>query len=115
MNITGVPAAGLQPNAIVNAATSYRITTLFAPQKKITASLSAPMPANTTLQASFAATGGGTSSGTVTLDATPRDMVTNIGTTLNSAGVITYTFSATVAAGVISSNRTVTLTVVNYP
>ena len=115
MTITGVPAAGSQPNSIVNTATTYRITTLFAPRKKITASLNAPMPASTTLLATFAATGGGTSNGPVALDATTRDLVVNIGTTFNTTGAITYTFSATVAAGVLSSNRIVTLTLVNYP
>ncbi|MDB4889961.1 MAG: hypothetical protein JWL61_1816 [Gemmatimonadetes bacterium] len=116
MNITSAPAAGSQPSAVTDASTSYRLTSLFAPQKKITAQLNAPMPTAMTLTATFATAGGGSSNGPVALDATARDMVINIGGALFSTSAITYVLSATVAAGVVpSQTRTVTLTILNYP
>lgn len=116
MTITSAPAAGSQPSSRTDASTSYRVTSLFAPQKKITAQLNAPMPAGMTLTATYAAAGGGTSSGPVALDATARNMVINIGAALGGTGAITYVLSATVAAGVVpTQNRTVTLTILNYP
>jgi hypothetical protein len=116
MIITGVPAAGSQPTPITNTASAYHYTSLFAPAKKITAQLNSPMPTGVTLTATFAAAGGGTSTGPIALDATPRNMVINMGAALGSAGAITYVLSATVAAGVVpSQSRTVTLTLLNYP
>jgi hypothetical protein len=114
--INSAPAAGMQPSSDTDASTSYRLTSLFAPDKKITAQLNAPMPFGVTLTATFAAAGGGTSTGAIALDATARNMVVNIGTSLFSTSLITYVLSATVAAGVVpSQTRTVTLTVLNYP
>jgi hypothetical protein len=116
MIINSVAAAGLQPSSRTDATTSYRVTSLFAPQKKITAQLNAPMPAGMTLTGTYAALGGGTSAGPVALDATARNMVTNIGAVLGGSAAITYVVSATVAAGVVpSQNRIVTLTILNYP
>jgi hypothetical protein len=108
--------AGLQPTSKTDATTSYRVTSFLAPQKKITAQLNAPMPAGMTLTATYAALGGGTSSGPVALDATARNMVINIGTVLGGTAAITYVVAATVAAGVVPlQTRTVTLTILNYP
>ena len=116
MTINSVAAAGLQPAAKTDATTSYKVTSFLAPQKKITAQLNAPMPVGMTLTATYAALGGGTSSGPVALDATARNMVTNIGTVFGGTAAITYALSATVAAGVVASQtRTVTLTILNYP
>ncbi len=116
MNIVSVAAAGSQPTSVTDASTSYRVTSLFAPQKKITAQLNAPMPPGMALTATYAATGGGTSNGPVALDATARNMVINIGPAFGANGAITYVLSATVAAGVVpSQTRTVTLTILNYP
>ena len=116
MNIVSVAAAGSQPTFVTDATTSYRVTSLFAPQKKITAQLNAPMPVGMALTATYAATGGGTSSGPVALDATARNMVINIGAAFGANGAITYVLSATVVAGVVPTQaRTVTLTILNYP
>lgn len=116
MIISAIPAAGQQPSAVVNASTSYVVTALLTSPRKITAQLSAPMPPGVTLTGLFAAPPGATSNGTVTLDATARDVVTNIGTTLNDTERITYTLSATVLAGVVASqSRTVTLTLTAFP
>ena len=115
MTISTIPSAGQGPTAVVDASTSYRVTALLQPQK-ITASLNAPMPVGVTLTAQFDAPLGAMSNGAVALDATTRDLVTNISNVLNSRNAITYTLSATVAAGVIPlQSRTVLLTLVNYP
>lgn len=116
MTINSAPAAGSQPSSKTDASTSYRLTSLFAPQKKITGQLNSPMPTGMTLTANLAAAGGGISNGAVVLDATARDLVIDIGGALFSTNTITYVLSATVAAGVVSSqSRTVTLTILNYP
>jgi hypothetical protein len=116
MNVT-VTVAGSQPAAVVNSATTYfvRAKNSSGPQK-ITAQLNLPMPANTTLSIQLAPTAGATSRGAVALDMTNRDVVVNIDKENGATAGITYTFSATVAAGVVpSQSRTVTLTLVNYP
>ena len=115
MTISTIASPGQQPTAVVDASTDYRVT-VNAQAMKITASLSAPMPVGVTLTAQFAAPPGATSSGPVALDATSRDLVINISNVTNSRNIITYTLSATVAAGVIPlQSRTVLLTLVNYP
>ena|SRR5688572_10900116 len=109
--------AGSEPIAVTNASTTYTVTT-GNPNRlyKITALLSAPMPVGLTLTGSFAAPAGATSLGPVALDATARDVVLNIPRRTTATHDITYTLSATVAAGVIpNSSRTVTLTIVQQP
>ncbi|MEO8337494.1 MAG: hypothetical protein ABI664_21135 [bacterium] len=116
MTINSVLAAGSQPTSRTDASTSYRLTSLFAPDKKITAQLNSPMPTGMTLTANLAAAGGGTSNGAIALDATARDMVIEIGAALFSTSTIAYVLSATVAAGVVpSQSRTVALTILSYP
>lgn len=103
--------AGSQPTAVTNATTSYSITTN-GTTKKITGKINTAMPANTSLKVTLAAPTGGTSAGQVTLTATDQDLVTGIGTLAESGKTITYEFSATISAGVVSSaSKTVTLTV----
>lgn len=110
--------AGSQPVSVSNGTTTYTVVTPLLPnrQYKLTASLSAPMPAGVTLTASLAAPASATSLGPVALDATARDVVTGIRRNVTSTRAITYTLSATVAAGVIpNSSRVVTLTIVQQP
>src|SRR5438477_6838413 len=111
--------AGSAPTSITNATTTYTVVTPTAGNNtyKVTAQLNAAMPAGTTLTATFAApAGGGTSTGAINLDVTARDMVTGIPKKANSTQGITYTFSATSAAGVVPlSTRTLTLTVLQFP
>lgn len=125
LNVSGSPGllrvstaiAGSEPIAVTNASTTYTVAT-GTPNRsyKVTARLSAPMPLGVTLTASFAAPPGATSLGPVVLDATARDVVIDIPRRLTTTQSITYTLSATVAAGVIpSSTRTVTLTLVQQP
>ena len=85
--------------------------------KKITARLNSPMPAFTTLALAMAPPAGATSFGAVILTGVDQDIVVNMqminpGTTQS----MTYTFTATAAAGVVpSQTRIVTLTMLAYP
>lgn len=110
-------AAGSPPNSAVNSVTTYTVRARRANQpRKITAQLNSAMPAGTTLTIDLAAVGSSTTAGPVDLTMTAQDLVVDITNTTNRTGSITYTFSATSAAGVIpSSNRVVTFTLVAFP
>jgi hypothetical protein len=115
MTITAA-TAGSAPTAVSNTSTTYSLTgkppgtTHYA----ITASINTAMPAGVTLKISLAASLG-VSAGPVALGTTAQNVVTGI-TNAMSSQVITYTLSATPAAGVVaSSTRTVTLTRISTP
>ena len=103
--------AGSAPNAVNDASTTYAITSNES-DKKITAAIDSAMPDGTTLTVNLGAPTGATSAGAVALSTSAADVVTGI-TKLNESGKsISYSFSATAAAGVVAStSRTVTLTV----
>jgi hypothetical protein len=104
---------GVQPTNDINATTTYNISTNES-NKKITGMLNSRMPANTFLKIRLAAPAGATSTGDVTLSTVPTDLVTGISKVAESGKTITYTFSSTVAASIITSGiRTVTLTITN--
>jgi hypothetical protein len=108
--------AGLAPNSVTNATTTYTISIPSGAPRKITARLNSAMPAGVTLTATLAAPAGATSSGPVALDATARTVVNNIPNTGATTRSITYRLSATAAAGVITvRSRTVTFTVALAP
>jgi hypothetical protein len=117
MNITTAGGAGFGPTSVTNAITTYTAKAKKAAQpQKITAQLNAIMPAGVTLTIDMVPTTGGVDFGTITLDATARDVIGNITNTTNETHAITYTLSALVTAGVITSqSRTVTLTITAYP
>jgi hypothetical protein len=103
--------AGSEPTAATDATTTYSITTNGS-NKKITGILNTAMPANTALKVTLTAPTGGTSAGQVSLSASAQDLVTGISAVAQSAVGISYEFSATIAAGVVSSaQKTVTLTI----
>jgi hypothetical protein len=109
--------AGNQPTTASVASTYLVQVKPVAGVKKITAALDASMPANTSLTMTMAAPTGATSAGPVVMSTTTTDMVVNLAS-VNPASTqaITYAFSATVAAGVLTSqSRTITFTLVNYP
>lgn len=109
--IVNTAVAGSEPSAAIDSTTTYAITTNQL-NKKITGVLDSAMPANTKLEINLAAPTGATSLGNVALSDVATDLVTGISRLAESGKTITYTFSATIAAGVIaSSTRTVTLTV----
>lgn len=108
--VVSTATAGSEPDAVTDNSTTYSITTNES-SKKITGSISAAMPTNTTLQINLTAPTGGSSAGNITLGTVAADLVTGIATVAESGLTITYTFSATVDAGVVASDsRTVTLT-----
>ena len=119
ISVSGNPAAltvstataGSAPNSVSDATTTYAITTN-GTGKKITGAINTAMPAGVTLTVNLTAPTGGTSAGATSLGTSASDLVTGI-TTLNESGkTITYSLSATSAAGVVSSaSKTVTLTV----
>jgi len=107
--ISAATAGSAPTSATANA--SYAITTNQT-GRKITASLSADMPTGLTLSVNLAAPSGAASAGTVALGTVAQDVVTGIGTVSASGLNVTYTLSATVAAGVVASDtRTVTYTI----
>ena len=124
MTVSGNPAllriniavAGFDPSS-VNSSTTYTIRAGKANKpQKISAVLSGAMPAGVTLTVQLTAPTGATSLGAVALDATVRDLVGNITNTTVETQTITYTLSATAAAGVIApASRTVTFTVASWP
>ncbi|MGE5558830.1 MAG: hypothetical protein ACM3WV_09485 [Bacillota bacterium] len=104
---TAVP--GSPPTSAVDSSTTYSISTNAA-NKRITASIDTAMPANTTLNLSVVAPTGGTATA-INLTTVDQNLVTGISTLAETGLTITYTFSATAAAGVIpSAQKIVTLT-----
>jgi len=119
ISVSGNPAAltvstataGSAPDSVSDATTTYAITTNET-GKKITGAINADMPAGLTLTVNLTAPTGGTSAGATSLSSVAADLVTGITTLNESAKTITYSLSATSAAGVVSSaSKTVTLTV----
>lgn len=109
--VISAATAGSAPTS-ASASATYAVTTNET-NRKITAQLDADMPAGVTLLVTLAAPAGATSAGAVSLGTTPVDVVTGIGT-LNASGLgVSYSLTATSAAGVVPADtRTVTYTIV---
>ncbi len=102
--------AGSAPTA-ATASGTYAVTTNEV-DRKITAQIELAMPAGVSLSTTLAAPSGGTSAGAVTLGITAQDVVTGISTVDVSGLSVTYTLSATSAAGVVpAGTRIVTYTI----
>lgn len=102
--------AGAEPTS-ATAAVSWGVTTNQG-NSKITGSMNAALPAGVTLSVSLAAPGGATSAGSQPLGTTAVDLVTGLTRVARSGLGVTYTLSATAAAGVVpSTTRTVTFTI----
>ena len=120
ISLTGNPAtlsistatAGSQPNSVSDTSTTYSISTSTV-VAKITGKINTAMPTNTTLKVTLAAPTGGTSAGAIAMTTTAQNLVTAIPkNTIASSLVVTYNFSATVAAATTASaTRTLTLTI----
>ena len=80
--------------------------------RKITAAIDTDMPAGVALTTTVAApSGSGVSAGAKTLSETAQDVVTGI-SLLNETGIpMSYSLSATSAAGTLTGSRTVTYTI----
>lgn len=114
MKISAAVAGGA-PTSVSNALTTYTVAKPASGSWTVTAQLSAAMPAGVTLTINLAVSGVAVSAGVVTLTTAPVNVVTNIRGKI-SAKSITYSLSATTAAGVVSSQtRRVTLTAVAAP
>lgn len=118
LSFTGSPSlvintatAGSAPTSATANAT-YAVTTNET-NRKITAEIDSDMPTGLTLTVSLAAPSGGTSAGAVSLSTTAHDVVTGIATQNASGLSVSYSLSATSAAGVVAADtRTVTYTIV---
>ena len=108
--VINTATAGSAPTA-ATASASWAVTTNQS-GAKITASIGSNMPAGLTLTASLAAPTGGSSAGAQSLSTTAVDLVTSITKLAEGSLGVTYSLSATPAAGVVSSTtRTVTYTI----
>lgn len=113
LSVSTATAGGAPTDA--TASVTWAITTNQMDQK-ITAQINSAMPANVSLSAELAAPGSATSAGAVALTTTAQDVVNNIDTAEASGLALTYTLSATTAAGVVASTtRTVTYTITAGP
>jgi hypothetical protein len=108
--------AGADPTSANGDGGNYRVSRLNRDGVlRIRARLNAAMPPGTTLQITLAAPAGAISLGAVTLTTTAQDVITGIprANGLTAARAISYSFTATPAAGVITpTSRIVMLTVV---
>jgi hypothetical protein len=113
MKVTAA-VAGSAPTAVSNALTTYSLSSNPARHFAVTASINSSMPAGVTLTITLAASRG-VSAGAVTLSTVAQNVVTGV-TARMFGQVITYTLSATAAAGVVPlQTRIVTLTQINTP
>jgi hypothetical protein len=109
--IVSTATAGTAPDVVTDSTTSYAITTNET-GRKITGAIDTPMPSGVTLAVNLAAPTGASSAGLTTLGTSAMDLVTGISTLNDSSKSITYSLSATSAAGVVpSASKTVTLTI----
>jgi hypothetical protein len=110
--------AGSDPTALSSSGLTYFLKSKHpAGPTKIQAQIDSPMPVGTTLTLNMAAPGSnGQSVGPVALTTTPQNVLINVDKENGSTYGMTYTFTATAAAGVVpSQTRTVTLTMSVYP
>jgi hypothetical protein len=107
--------AGSQPLPIVGTS-SYSGVVTFGGQMRIVCSLNANMPTGTTLAVRLTAPSGGSSLGDVIVDVTARNLVVAVTPVFLTNVTIRYTFTPTVAAGVLPlTTRTATYTLLTYP
>jgi hypothetical protein len=123
LSVSGSPAqmtvsaavAGSSPIGVSNASTTYSVSS--SPSSghfAITARINTAMPAGVTLTVRLAASKG-VSAGAVTLNTTSKNVVTGITQSMFGQS-ITYTLTATPAAGVVPvQTRQVTLTLISTP
>jgi len=107
--VISTATAGSAPTS-ANANATYAITTNET-NRKITAQLDSDMPTGTTLSVTLAAPNGATST-TVQLSESAQDVVTGVSKVSESGLNVSYSLTATAAAGVIAADsRTITYTI----
>ena len=108
--IVNTATAGSDPTS-ATASGTWAVTTNQT-GAKITASIGTNMPSGLTLSVNVSAPSVGSSAGAQTLSTTAVDVVTGITKHAQSGMNVSYSLSATAAAGVVSStSRTVTYTI----
>ena len=109
--VVNTATAGSNPTATNNSAATWAVTTN-QNGAKVTASIGSNMPAGLTLTVDLAAPAGATSAGAQSLSTVAVDVVTSITRLAQGSLGVTYSLTATAAAGVVSStSRTVTYTI----
>lgn len=108
---SAVSGAGSAPAEATDASTTYALTTN-GTGETISAGLDSDMPSGVTLSINLAAPTGGSSDGDVSLSSTAAEVVNSISGVAQSGLGITYKLDATMAAAVMASaaTKTVTLT-----
>jgi hypothetical protein len=107
--------AGSQPASVIGNS-SYSSVVTFSGQMRVVCSLNANMPTGTTLAVKLTAPSGGTSQGDVIISTIPKDIVIAATPVFFTNVTIKYTFTPTVAAGVLPvTTRTATYTLLTYP
>jgi hypothetical protein len=112
--IVNSTTAGSDLIAATDATTTYSIETTTG-NKKITGAINSAMPANTSLKVTLTAPSGAFGMFDVILTVTAKNLVIGIDNGTKESGLgISYEFSATVEAGIVSmSSKTVTFTIVD--
>ena len=109
--VINTATAGSNPTSATSNTATWAVTTNQA-GAKITASIGSNMPAGLTLEVSLAAPAGASSAGSQSLSTTAVDVVSGITRLAQGSLGVTYSLTATAAAGVVSStSRTVTYTI----
>ena len=104
--------AGSNPTSVSDAVTATWAVTTNQTGAKITGSIASALPAGITLSVNLANPTGATSAGSTALGTTAVDLVTGITKLAQGSLGVTYTLSATAAAGVLSSTtKVVTYTI----
>lgn len=102
--------AGSDPTPVSNGSTTYTLATKKnSGFTRVTANINAPLPAGVTLTINVTSPGGGiVSAGPVSLTTAPQDVLTSLpkSNTTFPPTAITYTLSATAAAGVVAVTPT---------
>ena len=113
MTITAAPA-GQAPTPVTDDTTTYSVTNNAGTDSKIiTAAINSNMPTGVTLEVELVAPTGAIATKQA-LSSNPANVVTGIDNVSETAKKITYTLSATAAAGKVdSANKTVTFTITN--
>ena len=109
--VVNAATPGSHPDVATDNSTTYSISSN-GTNVKITGAIDTAMPTGVTLKVNLAAPTGGSSAGDVPLGVSPSDLVTGTTKVAESGLTITYKLNAVVSAGVVvTSNKTVTLTV----
>ncbi len=101
--VVSTATAGAQPDSVSDSSTTYTATVSSGMTGTIWASLNSSLPSATTLQVNLEAPTGATSLGGISLTSSDQMVVTGIAPGTYDSLTVTYIFSGTVSAGVVSS------------